>query len=335
MFLALLSVSAFIAYNYYQKIFKAVVDIVNEEKEFFVYSDWDRENLIHALLKEGIIQDRENFIWVSDQKKFNVPKGGKYLIKRGMSNNDLVNMFRSGMQSPISLTFNSIRTDKDLASRIGAQLECDSLSLIQLIQSNEIASKYGFNTHTFLSMFIPNTYEFYWNTSAEEFLKRMATEYKRYWNEERKQKARNIGLSQSEVAILASIVQAEQMMHPDERPRVAGLYINRLKKGMRLQSDPTLVYALGDFTINRVLNKHKAIDSPFNTYIYTGLPPAPINLPELSSLEAVLDFEKHDYLYMCAKADFSSYHNFSKSLSQHNVYANAYRRELNRRKIMR
>jgi len=182
-------------------------------------------------------------------------------------------------------------------------------------------------------MFIPNTYEFYWNTSAEEFFKRMAKEYKAFWTSERIAKAKKIGLSQSEVSALASIVQAEQLFHADERSRVAGLYINRLNKGMLLQSDPTLIYALGDFTIKRVLNKHKIIKSPYNTYLNTGLPPGPINLPERSSIDAVLNYEKHDYIFMCAKEDFSGYHNFAKTNRQHEIYAAKYHRELNKRRI--
>ena len=252
-----------------------------------------------------------------------------------MSNNDLVNLLRSGKQSPVKLTFNTIRTYEDLAGKVANQIEADSISLLKALRNPDLANKYGFSTATFFTLFIPNTYEFYWNTSAEEFIQRMAREYKSFWNESRRAKAKAIGLSQSEVAILASIVQAEQMSHPDERPKVAGLYLNRLKRGMRLQSDPTLVFAIGDFSINRVLNQHKSIQSPYNTYLYSGLPPGPINLPELSSLEAVLNPEQHSYLYMCAKADFSGYHHFSKTLSQHNVYAKEYQRELNRRKIMR
>ena len=186
-----------------------------------------------------------------------------------------------------------------------------------------------------MTMFIPNTYEVYWNTSAEEFVKRMAREYKAFWTEQRKAQAKALNLTQSEVSILASIVQAEQSEHRDERAQVAGLYINRIKKKMRLQSDPTLIYATGDFSIKRVLNKHMQLDSPYNTYMYAGLPPGPINLPEISSIDAVLDYEKHDYIYMCAKADFSGYHNFSRSFFQHNAYAKAYRNELNRRKIMK
>ncbi|MBD99266.1 MAG: aminodeoxychorismate lyase [Verrucomicrobia bacterium] len=334
LFLTLLSATAYISYNYYVKIFHAVVDFVEEERTFYVYSGWSFEDLSTALFVEGIIQNQESFQWVAEKKQFSTPKAGKYTITKGLSNNELINLFRSGHQETIQLTFNTIRTAEELASRVGKQLECDSLELIRLMQSPEYANKYGFNPATFFCMFIPNTYDFYWSTSAEEFIARMAVEYKKYWTEDRKEKARSIGLSQSEVSILASIVQAEQMIRVDERPMVAGLYINRLKRGMRLQSDPTLVYALGDFSINRVLNKHKVIESPYNTYKYAGLPPGPINLPELSSLEAVLNYKRHDYIYMCAKADFSSYHHFSKSLRQHNIYARQYQNELNRRRIM-
>jgi UPF0755 protein len=186
-----------------------------------------------------------------------------------------------------------------------------------------------------LSIFIPNTYQFYWNTSAEQFMERMAKEYKAFWTDERKAKAKKIGLSQTEVAVLASIVQAEQSRHHDEKPVIAGLYINRLKKGMRLESDPTLVYAHGDFSIKRVLNVHKEIDSPYNTYRNSGLPPGPINLPEISSLDAVLNYKSHEYIFMCAKEDFSGYHNFSKTYQQHCIYANKYREALNKRKIMK
>lgn len=335
LFIGLLSSAAYISYRYYVKIFHAVVDMVEEERIFYVYSDWSYDELTNALVEENIISNVASFDWVADRKKFSSPKAGRYSIKKGMSNNDLVNLFRSGDQETVKLTFNTIRTPQELSRRISSQLEADSTRLMELLVSQEYASKYGFSTSTFFTMFIPNTYDFYWSTSAEEFIQRMAQEYKKFWTEERKAKANKLGLSQSEVATLASIVQAEQMVRVDERPKVAGLYINRLRKGMRLQSDPTLVYALGDFTINRVLNKHKAIDSPYNTYKYSGLPPGPINLPELSSLEAVLNYEAHDYLYMCAKADFSSYHNFSKSLRQHNIYARQYQNELNRRRIMR
>ena len=194
-----------------------------------------------------------------------------------MSNNSLVNLLRSGKQSPVSVTFNNVRLKTELASKVSEKLELDSAELLALLNQPSFTEKYGFTPETILCLFLPNTYEFYWNTNAEEFVARMAREYKKFWTEERKANAKAIGLSQSEVSILASIVQAEQSAHPDERAKVAGLYMNRLKKGIRLQSDPTLVFAHSDFEIRRVLNKHKELNSKYNTYRYSGLPPGPIN----------------------------------------------------------
>ena len=184
-------------------------------------------------------------------------------------------------------------------------------------------------------MFIPNTYEMYWNTSAQEFVERMAKEYKAFWNDERKAKARKLGLSQSEVTILASIVQAEQNVKTDEQPVVAGLYLNRLKRNMQLQCDATLKFANKAYDVQRVLDFDKKIDSKYNTYKYTGLPPGPINLPEINAIDAVLNAKEHNYLYMCAKEDFSGYHNFTSSYNQHLRNAKKYQAELNKRKIYR
>lgn len=334
-FILLFLFAAFVFVQYYGKIYSSAAKVNAEDPYLYVKTGWSRTDLLNHLNETGVITDTSSFNWVADQKSFITPKAGKYRLKDGMSNNALINLLRSGEQVPVQLTFNSIRTLEDLAGRVGSQIEADSLDLLKTFRSPELQSKYGFNTHTFLGMFIPNTYELYWNTSAEGFVARMAKEFKRFWTEERIAKARKLGLSQSEVAILASIVQAEQMSRPDERAKVAGLYINRLRKGMRLQSDPTLIFAWGDFTIKRVLNKHKELDSPYNTYLNSGLPPGPINLPEIASLEAVLNYQSHNYIYMCAKADFSGYHHFSKNLSQHNAYAREYQRELNRRRIMR
>jgi len=327
--------SAFLGYNYFGKIFSVATSIEHKEQYFYVHSDWDRADLVTALSKQKVLQDTASFIWVADQKQFITTKPGRYLIKDNMSNNSLINLLRSGKQEPVKVIFNSIRTYEDLAGNVGKQIEADSTELLKAFNDPYQAEKYGFNSVTFFTLFIPNTYELYWNTSAGEFIERMAYEYKRFWSAEKIAKAKKLNLSQSEASILASIVQAEQMGHPEERPKVAGLYINRLRKGMRLQSDPTLIFALGDFSIKRVLNEHKLLDSRFNTYTYAGLPPGPINLPEVSSINAVLNYQDHNYIYMCAKADFSGYHNFSKTLNQHNVYANEYRRELNRRRIMR
>lgn len=335
LFVVTFVVCAGIFWKYYGKVFESAVTIEEDKSYLYIYSNWNRGDLVDYLHEKGILKDTASFIWVANQKKFQTVKPGRYLLKGGMSNNSLVNLLRSGEQIPVKVTFNTIRTAKDLADKVASQIEANPDNLYSLLNNSTFAQKYGFSTQTFLTMFLPNTYEFYWNTSAEEFIQKMAGEYKRFWNEERKAKARKIGLSQSEVSILASIVQAEQSQHPDERAKVAGLYLNRIRKGMRLQSDPTLVFALGDFEIRRVLNKHKKIESPYNTYKYKGLPPGPINLPEISSLEAVLNSEKHDYIFMCAKADFSGYHDFSKTNRQHERYAKAYQRELNRRKIMK
>ena len=334
-FLALFIGAAYLFIGYYGKIFSVNTSVSKTDPYVYVHTGATLESLTDQLIEQEILIDKKSFLWVADQKSFNIPKPGKYKLQDGMNNNELINLLRSGSQEPVQLTFNTIRTAEDLAGKVGKQLEADSIELLQKLKSKELAAKYGFNTKTFMTLFIPNTYEVYWNTSAEDFVKRMAREYKAFWTDTRKSKAQALNLSQSEISILASIVQAEQSEHRDERPKVAGLYINRIKKKMKLQSDPTLIYATGDFTIKRVLNKHIEMDSPYNTYKYAGLPPGPINLPEISSIDAVLNYDKHDYIYMCAKADFSGYHNFARSFFQHNAYAKAYRNELNKRKIMK
>ena len=202
-------------------------------------------------------------------------------------------------------------------------IEADSADIAALLKDEETAKKYGFNKQTFCSMFIPNTYEFWWNTSAEEFVQRMADEYKKFWNDDRKAKANELGLSQSQVSTLASIVESETQKN-DEKARIAGVYINRLKKDWLLQADPTVVFAAGDFTIKRILNKHLEINSPYNTYKYKGLPPGPICIPSTTSIDAVLNYEHHNYMYFCAKEDFSGYHNFATTNAQHEANARRY-----------
>jgi UPF0755 protein len=326
------------AYNKYKAIYLPNV-FLNAKKSEYVYIPTGSkvEDVSRILHENGIIINKATFEWVAEQKNYkNHIHPGRYLVKNLMSNNKLVDLLRSGEQEPLKITFNNIRTKDQLVTKVSALLEADSAEFHHLMHDKDfLNNKFGLNEAAILTMFIPNTYEFFWNTSAEQFLERMAKEYKSFWTEERKSRARSIGLSQTEVSVLASIVQAEQSRHNDEKPIIAGLYLNRLKKGMLLQSDPTLIYALGDFTIKRVLNIHKEVESPFNTYKYKGLPPGPINLPEISSLDAVLNFQKHDFIYMCAKEDFSGYHSFSKTYDQHLNYARKYQAALNKRKIMR
>lgn len=335
-FLIVVFVGAYIAYDMYQQVYQPNVTLKNAtDKYFYVHSDYGFDDIVHNLYEKGYIINRESFEFVSEKKsgfKSNI-YSGRYLLEEGMSNNELVDLFRSGETVPVKVTFNNVRTKNDLAGKLSRNLECDSLEILDLINDKEFVAKYGFNQTTILTLFLPNTYQFNWATNADEAIKRMADEYKKFWTAERKAKAKKLNLSQSEVAILASIVQAEQSIHSDERPKVAGLYINRLRIGMLLQSDPTLVYGLGDFTIRRVLNKHKDVNSRYNTYKYKGLPPGPINLPNIKSLDAVLNYESHSYLYMCAKEDFSGYHNFAKNYKQHLIYARKYQRELNKRRI--
>ena len=336
--LAILIASAtYTAYDLYQKVLRSNVTLKSSDDPYlYIPSHSDFNDVCQLLQERGLVRNINTFVWVAEKKNYvNRIKAGRYKIHKGMSNNELVNLLRSGEQEPIMLSFRHLRTIQQLAGQVSRHIEADSLSIIHLLNNEEFIRSYGFSKNEVLSMFLPNTYEFYWNTSAEEFFKRMAREYKNFWNEDRKAKARSMKLSQTEVTTLASIVQAEQTIRPDERKKVAGLYVNRLKKGMRLESDPTVIYALGNFTVKRVLNEDRKIDSPYNTYMYKGLPPGPINIPDISSIDAVLDHDKHDYLFMCAKEDFSGYHYFAKTFREHSIYAQRYRKELNKRKIYR
>ena len=259
-------------------------------------------------------------------------KSGCYAIETGMNNLEVVRMLRSGHQTAVRLTFNNIRTKGELAARLDEELMLSAKDLLTYLNDSAWCASEGFNTATIKTMFIPNTYEVYWNTSAKALLARMKREYDRFWNESRRDKAQKMGLSPIEISILASIVE-EETAAVDEYPLVAGLYINRLKRGMLLQADPTVKYAVGDFTLQRILYRHLEVDSPYNTYKYAGLPPGPIRIPSIQALDAVLNYTKHRYLYMCAKEDFSGRHNFAVTLAEHNRNAARYRSELNRRKI--
>lgn len=295
------------------------------------------EDVLDTLRSEKILKHEQSFLWLSELKQYkDKVKSGRYHITSGMNNNEIINLLRAGLQESVNVTFTNIRTKEQLVSRICKKLETDSIELTALLNNDQwLKENLGLKSETILTLFIPNTYEFNWNTSAKQFVERMQTEYKKFWTAERKQKAKQINLTQTQVSILGSIVQAEQLQYPDERSMIAGLYLNRLKIGMPLQSDPTVIYAIGDFTINRVLDKDKEINSPYNTYKRAGLPPGPIYIPEISSIDAVLNYQKNDCLYMCAKEDFSGKHNFAKTLSEHNRNAEKYRKALNKQKVWR
>jgi UPF0755 protein len=254
-------------------------------------------------------------------------KSGRYALRAGMSNLEAIRLLRSGTQDPVKITFNNVRLIPDLSEKITRNLGISpdefEAGLIKFAMNN----KYGFNKDNILTMFIPNTYEVYANVSVDALLEKMHHEYDLFWNDERKEKAKQLGLTTIEVSILASIVQAETVKR-DEAPIIASLYLNRLSKGIALQADPTLVFAVGDFSLKRVLNEHKQIDSPYNTYLYPGLPPGPVNMPEISSIDAVLNYTPTNYYYMCAKEDFSGRHNFTNSYKEHIENAAKYQRAL-------
>ncbi len=283
------------------------------------------------LQRSGMVRDLETFRMMAGWVGYaNQVKPGRYAIPAsGLSNYDLLSRLRRGLQSPLQLTIAATRTTQDLCKHISKQLELPADSFQAVLDDEAYVLGMGFTPETVMAMFLPNSYEVYWNVKPRTLMKRMRQEYLNYWNDSRKAKAKELNLTPMQVSILASIVEAETY-RDEERARVAGVYVNRLKRGMHLQADPTVIFANRDFTIRRVLNRHLQIDSPYNTYKYTGLPPGPINCPSRASLEAVLNAEQHAYIYFVAKADFSGYHTFAQTLAQHEQNANQYRIELSR-----
>jgi UPF0755 protein len=316
---------------YFYQVFFSANTLVESDQPYLlkIPSNSVYKNVVDQLYEERVINDAVSFGFVAKTLGYQeAVKPGLYQIDPKMSNLQLVRMLRSGQQTPVRVTFNTIRTKEDLAEKISANLEVSKEQFLELLQDSVYIRKFGVEEETVMSLFIPNTYEFWWDTSAEELFERMHKEYQIFWTDARKQKAQDLGLSQQEVSTLASIVQAESQKS-DERPKIAGVYLNRLRIGMPLQADPTLVFAAGDFSIKRLTAKQMAIDSPYNTYKYAGLPPGPINLPDINSLDAVLNYEKHSYLYFCAKEDFSGYHSFAVGYDEHLNNARRYQRALN------
>ena len=289
----------------------------------FIPTGADFEAVKDSLYSNEVIINRNSFELTAKIIGYNNIYPGHYLLKDGMNNIQSINMLRKGFQTPVKVVFNNINNLEQLAGRVSDQIEADSLSITTAIRNDSsICPCY----------FIPNTYEFYWNTDAESFIKKMKAEYEKFWNETRIAKAEEMNLKPEEVSILASIVDKETTK-TSEMPRIAGVYLNRLKKHWPLQADPTLIYALGDYSIHRVLDVHKEIDSPYNTYKHAGLPPGPICLPSIAAIDAVLNAERHKYFYFCAKDDLSGYHVFARNINEHNRNAEKYRRALNKHKI--
>ncbi len=326
------TISITIGYVFYNRMFRSNVS-VSEDKYLYISTGSDFDAVVKQLQEKRIVIDIESFIKTAKSLHYTQRvKPGRYRIKSGMSNRQMVRMLVSAIQAPVKVTFNNVRTPQQLAGKISHQIEADSLSFIQLFSNADTPDRYGFKKETLMSMFIPNTYELYWDTNADGFFDKMKKNYDRFWTDERKAKAKAMELTTEEVSTLASIIDEESVKN-DERPRIAGVYINRLKMHMPLQADPTIKFALGDFSIRRIWSKYLDVKSPYNTYKNIGLPPGPISCPSISSIDAVLNYENHQYIYFCAKDDFSGYHVFAKTLAEHNRNAEAYQRALNKEKI--
>jgi len=318
-----------------RNLFGVAIKAGMNNRVIYIPSGSTYEQVLDTLESNLIIKNRKVLHWVAKKKKYpGLIKPGRYVIDKDLSYNGLINILRSGRQIPVKITFYNIRTLNQLAGKIGKHIEADSAQIISFLSDDSNFISDGFKKENIISLFIPNTYEFYWDTDAKELYTRMLKEYKLFWNDQRLAKAREKGLDPIKVAILASIID-DEVAKPDEKPLIAGVYLNRLKRGIPLQACPTIKFALNDFTITRILKKHLQTDSPYNTYKHRGFPPGPVGCPSIEGIDAVLNAEQHDYFYFAAKADFSGYHNFSRTLTEHNHYAALYQRELNKRKIFK
>lgn len=290
-------------------------------------------DVLEILKNKKVLKDENTFDIVSKFKKYDTKiNPGNYVFSRGMNNRQIVNILKFGWQTPVTLVVYNIRTKEDFAGLVGRTLEIDSIELLDKLNDEKFCETYGLDTNKILSRFVLDNYEFYWNISLDGFLNKMNDAYSAFWNPERKAKAAALNLSQWQVNTLASIVEKE-VIFDKEMPTVAGVYLNRIKIGMPLQADPTLVFALRDFTARRVTQLHKQFDSPYNTYIYAGLPPGPICIPRKKSVDAVLNAEEHQYVYFCANPDMSGYSIFSKTYDEQMKVAAQYRKKLDKMNI--
>lgn len=317
----------FVFYGY-QIVYTPNILVDRDDRIFIIRSGYTFRKVQEELGQGGFVNDMVSFSFlarINDYDKHVMP--GRYQLRRNMTNLEAIRVLESGQRQAVNVTFTNVRLLDELSEKITKNLGVSPAEFEQALDKFIETNTEGFTRENVIAMFLPNTYEVYYNVLPDELVSRMHAEYKRFWNEGRLAKAKNLGFTPIEVSILASIVQAESVKK-EEAPIIAGLYINRLKKDMPLQADPTLVFAAKDFTLKRVLNEHKEIDSPYNTYKYAGLPPGPINMPQIATLDAVLDYDKHTYLYMCAREDFSGFHNFASTLAEHNRNARKYQQAL-------
>ena len=322
-----LVIAGYFAYFVYNAMLKPNTAFNNETAYIYIPTNATYAEVREQL--EPLLKDIDSFDALAIQKKYTTNiKAGRFPVKKGMSNNDIINSIRSN-NLPIKLSFNNQERIEDLAGRIAQQIEPDSLSLLKAMTDSTFLKEKNFTKQTVINMYVPNTYEFFWNTSPELFRDKMLGEYYRFWNDERQAKRKALKLSVNEVMTIASIVQKETAK-VDERPRVAGVYLNRIRKGWPLEADPTVIYAKKlkennfDQVIKRVLYKDLEIDSKYNTYKYPGIPPGPITMPDVSAIDAVLNPEKHNYMFFVADVKNFGYHKFAKTLAQHNANKRLY-----------
>ncbi|MEA3443551.1 MAG: endolytic transglycosylase MltG [Bacteroidota bacterium] len=320
--------------NKYDDIYKSNINFQDNETTYlYIPTGSTYKDLVDILQSDHILSDTASFKWVADRKNLKSHVNpGRYKITSIMSNNDLVNLIRSGKQTTIRVSFIKTRTKENFAGKISRFIEADSLSILKAIKNDSLIKNIGFDKNTIMSVFIPNSYDFYWNTTADVFIKRMFQEYNRFWNNKRSKKVKEMGMLKTDISTLASIIE-EETNKDDEKKRIAGVYLNRLNKHIPLQADPTIKFAVNDFKIKRITKKLLKTKSPYNTYRHAGLPPGPICTPSIASIDAVLHHEVHEYYYFCAKDDFSGYHTFSKTLKQHNLQARKYHNALNKKRI--
>jgi UPF0755 protein len=315
----------------YQRFNGSATAFTEDSRWFFVPSDsTSADRVIAELKRKGLLEETGILRQLSDrQGKAAWVKPGRYRIQKGMSQREVFNLLRAGKQEPVKFTINKFRLPGDFARYAARQLECDSAELAAFLRSPDSLARFKVDTDQALTLVIPNTYSINWNTDAPSLMRRMAQERDRFWNPERKAKASKLGLTPEQVYALASIVEEETNKN-DEKPVIASVYLNRYRKGMPLGADPTVKFATGDFGLKRILLKHieETAASPYNTYRNSGIPPGPICTPSIKSIDAVLDPAETDYLFFCAKADFSGYHAFAKDDREHLRNARAYQRAL-------
>ena len=331
----LLLILVLFVYPKYRNVFAPSVKTSDGDTyDLYIPTGSDYITVGKTLLHDEVISNVEGFHRVARWMNYpNTIKPGRYVLENGMSNREVIQLLRSGKQTPINFTFVKARIPEDFAGLAAQQFEFSEPELMRLMQDSVwLWDNYKLTRETALGIMVPNTYEMWWNTPAEDFFARMYKEYRRFWSDSREEKRRKLNLDRMEVMTLASIVEEETNAN-DEKPTIAGVYLNRIRLKMPLQADPTVKFAVGDFALKRVLNSHLESESPYNTYKYLGIPPGPICTPSIPSIDAVLSNERHDYLYFCARVEMDGKHHFSKSLSEHNSYASSYHRALNARGI--